>query len=285
MSDMSSDRATARVKRATLTLLTLIPVLMIPALEWLPWIPERSRPWLILPSLAIAGVGFILLQRNERDLAEVLSENERMKTGITKAEPEYLLKQISATLFRQGAWRLTVYRKVHSSSARPGDQLIKLASVASDGDQGDLGASQIGIQPSTMFEFYFRSNLADPTFRQPAESGHSPEDVHSDSWDDWRDGIFGKGAITDDTSTFKARKFAWYAAQDPESQTVFAAIAESAEPEGIAVDSLDHTFTPAWLLFVARLADLHDSVAQQGQPGNGSQDPPQFSATVLFPPR
>lgn len=41
------------------------------------------------------------------------------------------------------------------------------------------------------------------------------------------------------------------AAQDPDSQTVFVAIAESADPEGIVVNYLDHSFTPAWLFFVS----------------------------------
>lgn len=250
-----------RLKRAALTFITAIPVLMIPALEWLPGIPKGLRPWVILLCLAIAAVGFVFLKRHERHLDQVLDENRRMKAGIDKAEPEYLLRQIASTLFREGAWRLTVYKKAYSPSAGLGDHLIKLASVASDGDQRDLSASKIVIMPSTMFEFSFRSNLADPKFRRPEQSGYSPEDVHSPAWGDWREGIFGRGAIIDDTSTFRARKIVWYGAQDSDSQAVFVAIAESTHPEGIVVDYLDHSFTPAWLFFVSRLAELRDSAA------------------------
>lgn len=248
-----------RFRRGVLTVMAAIPVVVIPALEWLPWIAERLRPWFILPSLAIAALGLFLLRRDEEDVHELLAENRMLKSGIRKAQPEYLLREISSTLFTEGAWRLTVYKKEYSTEV--GDHLTWLASVASDGDQRNLGAHRILIKPATMFEFSFRANLADPNFRQPVESGHSPEDVHSANWKAWRDEIFGAGAVIADRSTFRARKYAWYAAQDPDAQSVFCAIAESANPEGIAVDHLDHSFTPAWLFFVSRVAELQDVAA------------------------
>ncbi|QZY28829.1 hypothetical protein [Nocardioides coralli] len=259
--DPGEERAPSSLRRRLWAAMAAIPVVVIPALEWLPWIPEQARPYAILVSLVLAVAGLVLLRRDERDVERRLVENQRLRQGIRTAQPEYLLRQIAGTLFAKGAWRLTVYKKQHSSESHIGDHLVRLATAASDKDQEELGATQLLITADTMFEFTFRANLADPKFRQPVQSGLSPEDVHSSAWNDWRDEIFGVAAVVGDTSTFRARKMVWYAAQDPERQTIYCAIAESADPEGIVVDHLDHGFTPAWLFFVARVAEMRSTVA------------------------
>lgn len=252
----------ASMKRFVFTLMAAIPVVMIPALEWLPGIPGRLRPWLILAGLVIAAIGLVVVGVGEKRAEDLSRENAELRTSIAKAEPEYLIHEIGRTLFGQGAWRLTVYKKSQSQDAHVGDYLGALISVASDGDQANTRDHRILVRPSTMFELSFRNNLADPRYRVPAESGAGPEEVYSDAWLTWRDEIFGAGAVIGDLSTFRARKFAWYAAQDGKNQSVFVVLAESAEPEGIMVDRLDHSFTPAWLFFGSQVAELRSSTAE-----------------------
>lgn len=243
-------------------ILSAIPVLMIPALEWIPAIPERTRPWIILGSLVVAAIGLGWTTRREKSVTELAQELARLKRGIERAEPEHLLREVAATVFREGAWRLTIYRKSHSSEPDLGDHLVRLACVASDGDQSSLGPALIGIRPSTHFAHLFLSNLADARYRHAEESGAFPDDVYSAPWEDWRRGIFGNPIQSaPDRSTFRARKYVWYAAQEPRTQAVFAVIAESATEEGIVIEYLDHVLTPAWLFFVSRLTEIRDGAA------------------------
>lgn len=219
-------------------MLSGIPVIAIPALEWLPMIPERARPWIIIGTLMIAAIGVWWLDRNQRRTDGLADENRQLRANIEKAQPEDLLQQVAGALFRAGAWRLTVYKKVHSPDPSIGDHLVKLASAASDGDQSNLGPGRILIQPRTQFQLLFSLNLADPIYRRAEESGSFVDDVQSGAWIKWHDGIFGApDEDAPDRSTFRARKYAWYAAQDPKSHIVFAAIAESADPEGIDKDN------------------------------------------------
>lgn len=238
-----------------------IPVIVIPALEWLPMIPERSRPWIIIGTLLIAAIGVWWLDRDRRRNDDLADENRQLKADLEKAEPEDLLQHVAGALFRAGAWRLTVYKKAHSSDPAVGDHLVKLASAASDGDQSDLGPSRVLIQPRTQFQLLFSLNLADSTYRRAEESGSFLDDVQSEAWIKWHDGIFGApDQDAPDRSTFRARKYAWYAAQDPRSHVVFAAIAESADPEGIVKDNLEHRLTPAWIIFACQLAEMRSRV-------------------------
>lgn len=249
------------VRRYLPLLLSAIPVIVIPALEWLPMIPERSRPWIIIGTLVIAAIGVWWLERNQRRTDDLADENRQLKADIERAKPEDLLLQVAGAIFRAGAWRLTVYKKAHSSDPAIGDHLVKLASAASDGDQSGLGPSRVLIHPRTQFQLLFLLNLADPTYRRAEESGSFLDDLQSDAWVKWHDEIFGAPAedVTD-YSTFRARKYAWYAAQDPKSHVVFAAIAESADPEGIVKDNLEHRLTPAWIIFACQLAEMRSRV-------------------------
>lgn len=244
------------VKRFGPTMLATIPVVMIPALEWVPGIADGWRPWVILSSLALGSVGIYLTLREKLHIDDLVSEIDVLVSGICKAEPEALMRQVAAAIFGQGAWRLTVYRKAHSEDPKLGDHLVKVASVASDDDQSRLSTSQLVIVPETMLELSFQNNLSDARFRVVTQTGDAPEHTHGQGWLDWRDGIFGRGSHLDDRSTFRARKFAWLPAQDPVSQNVFVAMAESANVSGIRIDNLDHSLTPPWLFFVVRLAEL-----------------------------
>ena len=267
MSALRGDTAPSWRTRATSHLpaiLSGIPVLMIPALEWIPAIPEQTRPWIILASLVVAAIGLAWATHREKSVTELEQEVARLKQGIESAEPEHLLREVAGTVFREGAWRLTIYRKSHSSEPELGDHLVRLACVASDGDQSSLGPAIIGIRPSTLFAHLFVSNLADSRYRHAEQSGAFLDDVHSAPWEDWRREIFGGPlGVAPDRSTFRARKYVWYAAQEPRTQAVFAVIAESAAEEGIIVEYLDHVLTPAWLFFVSRLTEVRDGATQQ----------------------
>ena len=255
----------ARVRHVLPRLLSAIPVIMIPALEWLPSISDGLRPWLIIGSLAVAGLGIWWSAKRERRSDELQSDYEKLREGLERAEPEYLLQQVASTIFRQGAWRLTVYRKARDSSSELGDHLVRVASVASDGDEGSLGPQVMPIRPATLFQHLFLSNLADSRYRRAEQSGAFGEDLHSSAWITWRDGIFGAPSAAEEPEPspgFRARKFVWYAAQEPRSQRVFVVIAESAEIEGIVVDYIDHVLTPAWLFFVSRLSELRSQIDQ-----------------------
>jgi hypothetical protein len=250
------SRPATIVRRFGPTLLATIPVVMIPALEWVPGIPDSWRPWVILCGLALGAVGIYLSLREKLHVDDLLSKLHALSDGITKAEPEALMRQVAVAIFGQGAWRLTVYRKAHSTDPQVGDHLIKVTSVASDEDQSKLSASRIMIVPETMLELSFQNNLSDARFRVVTQTGDAPEHTHGGGWIDWRDGIFGRQSHVDDTSTFRARKFAWLPAQDPVSQNVFVVMAESANASGIRIDNLDHSLTSPWLFFVVRLAEL-----------------------------
>lgn len=237
--------------------LSAIPVLVIPALEWVPVIPSEIRPWIILGSILLAAVGFAFTTRREKSVEKLEQECLALKELIKRAEPEQLLREVATTVFREGAWRLTIYKKAYSPDPTIGDHLVRLSCVASDGDQSLLGSAMIGIRSSTLFEQLFLSNLADSRFRHAEQSGGFPDDLQSISWEKWRVGIFGEPVSSaPDHSTFRARKYVWYAAQEPQTQSVFALVAESASEEGVVFENVDHVLTPAWLFFVSRLAEV-----------------------------
>lgn len=243
-------------------LLSAIPVLVIPALEWLPGIPKGWRPWVILGSLCLAAIGIVWSGLRSTRLDELRSENEALRSSIMQSEPEYFLRQIAGPLFRDGAWRLTVLKKTYDLDGTQNERLERLASASSDLDHVTRGPAIIPIHLGTQFAHIFTSNLADARYRLAEESGSFPGDTLSPEWTDWRDQIFGDGAIVDDSSSFRARKLAWFAAQDPKTTKVFVVVAESATEQGVSFDLLNHPLTPSWLFFVAHLADLRSAVSQ-----------------------
>jgi hypothetical protein len=245
-----------RFRRAAPALLGLMPAIMIPALEWIPGISTPVRRTAILVALALAVIGLVSIAQGERRLDALERQNAQLRQRINGADPEYFLSQVSGALFREGAWRLTVFRKAHSPELHLKEHLVRVAGVASDGTQASLGPSLISIKPRTHFSELFSANLADPRYHRVEQSGTPPEDVQSHAWNDWRDEIFGGSAIIDDGSTLRARKIAWFAAQDAKTQAVIAVIAESTEAEGVSTDLLAHKLTPPWLFFVAQLAEL-----------------------------
>jgi len=264
--ELTRPERSSWLRRNWSALLSAVSVVIIPALENSQGsIPDYVRLPALYACLAIIFIGVLLTAHRERRAAELEQENFALRQNIEKTEPEDLLQQVAAALFKAGAWRLTVYRKDRSSDPGLGDHLIKLVSVASFGDQRGLGDSAISIKPGTQFQLLFLANLADPRFRRAEESGPSPEDPSE--WLSWRNEIFGerKTDVADD-STFLARKFAWYAVQDPRTRTVYAAIAESADPEGIVIDRLQHELSPSWLIFASQLAELRQSTSSAGSP-------------------
>lgn len=238
--------------------LSAIPVVVIPALEWIPGISERWRAWLIIGSLCLAAVGIIWGGIRGKTLEDLRQENQRLRSEIMQADPEHFLQQIASALFRDGAWRVAVLSKSHRNNAGHVEVLQRLASSSSDFDHTRLGPASIPLHPGTLFAHIFSSNLADPRFRQAGESGSYPGDPLSHEWATWRDGIFGHRGDANDDSSLRPRKYAWFAAQDPKSSRVYVVLAESTAEEGIAVDLLNHPFTPSWLFFVARLAELRE---------------------------
>ena len=244
------------------SIMAAFPVVVVPTLEWFPLIEDAERFKVIGPSLAIGACGLVWNAFRQRRGEDASVELERLRDEVDKTRPEDLLAEVARTVFREGAWRLSIYRKAHSSDGSLGDYLIKLSSVSSDGDQGALGPDLLAIRPQTHFEHLFQSNLADFRFRRAEESGAYMDDVYDDAWEEWRRGIFGPQIdLAPDRSTFRARKFVWYGAQDPRSQTVFAVIAESAAPEGINLDHVDNALTPAWLFYASHASELRTAVA------------------------
>lgn len=257
---MAKDDQYARSKASALleTVPVAIPAVLIPILEVFPGLPRPYRNGLILVAAVVVLFSLFRVSRRTRDLASAHRDIKDLREQLEKAEPEKLLRFIASQLFAEGAWRLSVYRKQHDPREASGDYLQKLAIIASDGDQEALAAARIAILPGTMFEFSFRANLADPRHRPAVESGPGPEEVHSAAWYRWRDDIFGSGAHSTDRSTFRPRKVAWYAAQDPSTQSICVVIVESSEPTGILFENFDQNLTAAWMFFVARAAELRD---------------------------
>lgn len=247
--------------------LSAIPVVIIPALEWIPGIPQSWRPWVIIGSLGLAAIGILWSSLRGRKLEDVILENDELRAKILKSEPEFFLQQVATTLFKNGAWRLSVLEKTYDSGTQH-ERLERLASASSDLNHTALGPSNIPIEAGTQFAHIFTSNLADPRFRRAEESGSFPSDGDplSAEWTSWRDGIFGDAAGNGDASSLRARKFAWFAAQDPKTSKVFVVLAESAADQGIAFDLLNHPLTPSWVFFVAHLAELRRSL-----PGTDAQ--------------
>lgn len=235
-------------------ILSWIPALMIPLLEWLPGLATGIRAALIIGSVVLGTVGVAANLRRQKRLDWAESETMRLRAIVEEAGPEQLLHQISESLFRDGAWRLTVYRKVGASDEAY--DLARVASIASGGDDESTPNATMGVDRRSNLASTFSNNLANPRYRQADESGAFPDDVHSKEWSLWRQGVLGAAPTDFRDKLFRPRKYAWYAAQDPRSQTVYIALAESTSTQGIAIDFLNHNSTPAWLFYVGEIFDL-----------------------------
>lgn len=256
-------------KAAVSTTLTGQPAVIIPILEY---VPEITRGWQVagILSSAIGGIiGLVWMARRGKRLEAVEADNDLLRNKLSESSPEELLSEVAKSLFQHGAWRLSVFRKTHDSEAK----LIRVAAASSDVNFAEMGPCEILIRDRTQFAHVFTSNLADPQYRFPVESGHfaaaatgdAARDAADESeeiakqWIKWRDEIFGIDAIVDDRSTFRPHKFAWYAAQDPESSGVYLVLAESAESGGIRFDVLKGALTSTWMFFVPKLTSYRDA--------------------------
>lgn len=236
---------------------TAVPVVLIPLLEYLPGLSSSARAVLILIALAATVFALWRLTRDERLMGEVERENQELRLSLAKSDPEQLLREISPTLFGQGAWRLTILRKGRQEG---GESLRRVVAIASDVDQQTHGAVRIDIARPSQLSVAFEGNLSDPRFRAPFESGAfegSPDDDPA-VYEKWRSDILGRGALVGDESSLRPRKFAWYAAQDPQSQVILLVLLESTAVDGIIMANLRHSSTAAWIFFAERLANLRE---------------------------
>jgi len=254
--------------------ITAQTAVIIPILEYAPRVTDGWQAAGILSSAGLGAIGLAWMARRSRQLEAVEAENALLLKKLSESSPEKLLGEVAKSLFQHGAWRLSVFRKTHESEAK----LVRVAAASSDLNYAEMGPSEILIKDRTQFAHVFVSNLADPQYRFPVESGHFAADDDGDEvrdaiaeaervskkWNAWRDEIFGNGAIVDDTSTFRPNKFAWYAAQDPESAGVYLVLAESAEGSGIRFDVLKGALTSTWMFFVSRLSGYRDATTGIG---------------------
>lgn len=269
-----SGRWLGRHKSTALAVLAGQPAVMIPILEYVPEITDGWQVTGILASAVAGVVGLVWLALRGKRLEAVEADNALLLKKLAEASPEELLSEVAKSLFQHGAWRLSVFRKAHDSEPK----LIRVAAASSDINFADMGPCEILIKDRTQFAHIFTSNLADPQYRFPVESGHfsaegggdENEDAAAEArriveqWNRWRDGIFGSGAIVEDWSTFKPEKFAWYAAQDPESSAIFIVLAESADSSGIRFDELKGSLTSTWMFFVSKLSGYREATGGRG---------------------
>lgn len=241
--------------------LSSIPVLMIPLLEYFPWIPDSTRGPMIVFSVALAAVGFWVHGKRQKRFDVAESEVRRLQEIVEGTGPHQLLRQISESLFREGAWRLTIYRK--QGASQEAYDLEMISSIASGGADESAPQGSLRVDRRSSLAGAFRNNLANPRYRQADQSGAFPDDVHSESWQKWRQGVLGDAHPPYQEALFRPRKYAWYAAQDPRSDIVYTALAESTSSQGIAIDFLDHNSTPAWLFYVGEIFDLKQSAQRE----------------------
>ena len=236
-------------------------VVAMPLVEWIPGVPDSWRPWLVVTLAVVALGGYIagrVLQRDERLARGTLeSDLNRARKMLDSVEPRQLMMQIAAELFLRGSWRLAVYEKLGDPEV--GEQLALLYAVSSDGVYEKRVPSVINIRKS-LFGEVFSENLAFSRYRQAFQSGAFDEDTATPDWERWRQEIFGGSeAIGVERSAMRARKFAWYATQDPDHGNNVVAIAESANSSGVNFEFFDSISTSIWLTMIARM-----SVAKRG---------------------
>jgi hypothetical protein len=231
-------------------------VIMLPVLEWVPGIPDAVRPWLVVGLVCLGLVGFIFsfvsARRSGRDRKRLDEEVRQANSRLDDVSLGHSLDHISRELFGGGAWRLTVYSK--ETTKGEDSRLEMLLAASSDLEFKASAMTQIILKPS-LFSEIFSTNLADPRDRKPYQSGAFDDDYDEVAWSRWRLSIFGgASALPTADSRMRTRKFAWYATQDPDSEQVVLALAESASVSGINIDFLSAPATSAWLIMAARMA-------------------------------
>lgn len=244
--------------------LSLMPALMVPALEYLPGIPQRFRGPLIIMSILLACIGLYANRRRQKRIGDLEREVTELRRIASASAPDELLRHIADSLFRDGAWRLTIYRKIGSSSG-PGE-LVQVISIASDGDEVVPPHTRFAVDERSSIASAFRQNLSNPRYRKGDQSGSFPDEVLGPDWERWHSEILGESSSPLRSSRFRPRKFAWYAAQEPRSQSVLIVVAESAGDTGISFDVLDQSLTPAWLYYVHEIAEMDSALRRVGAP-------------------
>lgn len=230
-----------------------IPVIVIPALEVLPGISDFWRTWAILISLLLAFIGIVWNLKEKRFLSEEREINEDLRRRLAETSAEDLLHSVSDVLFRDGAWRLSVFRRVLVDGSSDRTCLELISTVSSDRVYQNLVSSQIPLGDNELFCQVFDENTRQPRNVRPLESGGFEGDVHSVEWETWVDAIFGKGCSIPVSSSFHPRKYVFFASVDRIEGSTLVVIAESTKVDGVSVDLLNGSFTPVWSSFAAHL--------------------------------
>lgn len=257
---MTATSSQSKKRRLVDVLATIFTpaVVIVPFLEWIPFIPEEFR-WILvwaLVALALAGwiAGLVRNHRHDKEIRRLRNDLDAAQARLDTVTPGHTLDHITGQLFGTGAWRLSFYSKITHDS--DGECLDRQHSVASDHHHAEGAPARIILRPS-LFAEIFQTNLADPRGLRAFESGGFADRASGKGWSEWRYKIFGGSeSVPDDTSTMPTRKFAWYAAQDPDTARIVVAIAESASPTGINIDYLNSAATSAWLILVTRMAEV-----------------------------
>lgn len=232
-----------------------LPALMIPLLEWWPDLTTGRRTSLIIAIIVISLIGIVWNTTRVTLSRNITRENQVLRAKLNLCTPESYLRDLSHSLFKKGAWRLSVWEK--QSEKQGLEQLALLAVDASDSSFSDSTPSTLKILRPALFSQCFTLNLAGDGAGFPYESGEYPEgqDVLTAEWEKWRSEIFGMQ--WDRPPDFaRPRKFAWAAQQDSYSKMIIVVIAESAHPAGISLEPLQQKSTREVLGRISRIVHL-----------------------------
>lgn len=243
-------------------------VLLVPVAEWIPWLESNNFRWpVVLIVVAVSIIGFCaggrIARWRERDRLGAKAELLAARKRLAEVEPNAPMRQVTESLFNNGAWRLTIYSKVRDQHGSL--MLERVFAVSSDVDM-KLGAPATIILKRSLFNEVFETNLANVLYRGPRGSGpfvDASEEFDPTAWKVWQSDIFGgTDALIGGDDHLLTRQYVWYATQDPESERVLLALAESTDQSGVKIDYLTAPATSAWIVMASNMAGVNDAVAE-----------------------
>lgn len=258
LNQTGDNPARRRIVELLPTILTACPAILIPAAEWIPGIPQIWRAILILTSLVLGVWGIFWSERRTNEQRALGKQVAALRTQLDEVKPENQLHDLASGLFTEGAWRVSVWKKLINSNSD--DFSIKLlVAAASDNDSCNSLPEKLAISSRSNFASFFSRNLArrDSCDADESDGYRLEDDVADPAWSEWRNAIFGT-EWDDLPIPLRPRKFAWMAAKDPDPKSgqIVAVIVESTSPNGIRKAVLDESSTRAVLMRIARTADL-----------------------------